>query len=774
MNESGLIGQRVLPQDAREKASGQIRYLPDMAFPGLLVGKVLRSPHPHARIRRIDVSKARRVPGVRAVVTRENSPRVHFGIILKDELPLAHEKVRYVGDEVAAVAAETEEAALEGLAAIEVEYEPLPAVFDLEEAIREGAPLVHDDVARNMPGGVHVERGDVKTGLARAYKVVEGRYETPMMHQAALEPICCVADWQQGVLSLWGPFQSPFLIRQYLLAAPLGLPLSAIRLHQTMVGGAFGGKLDQRHYLVCALLAMAAGRPVRLLNTLEEELIATRPRMAADIRLCTGWSREGKLLAKQVRILADNGAYTSLSLPILSSMSMRTDSVYRTPCVSVNADLVYTNTCPSGQMRGFGNVQATFAFESHLDEVAGALGMDPVDLRLANATRPGDVSVHGWKMLSCGLEEAITAAAGRIGWTEKRGRDTYRAGDGKGPVRRGVGLAGNMHVTSNKPFATSITGHDFDGSAALVRIHEDGRVTVLTGEVDLGEGVTTTLGIIAAEELGVPLETVRVANVDTEIAPYGLGTYASRVTFMGGNAVQAAAADAKRQLLDVAARALDAPASELEVNDGIISVKGFPHRRLTYAEAAQRGFAMGLTNVVGRGEFRSEPGAMDVKTKYGNQTMTYSFACHAAEVEVDVETGKVRVLRIVAAHDLGRVINRLGAEGQIDGGVMQGIGFALVEELIRKDGVIRNPSFLDYKIPSSLDAPPAVDAIFVETMDPAGPHGAKGLAETAINPTAAAIANAITDAVGIRVRSAPITPEKILRALGTLPGGGQA
>ncbi|HEX7128127.1 MAG TPA: xanthine dehydrogenase family protein molybdopterin-binding subunit [Thermodesulfobacteriota bacterium] len=769
MNESGLIGQRVLPQDAREKAGGEIRYLPDMAFPGLLVGKVLRSPHPHALVRRIDASKARRVPGVRAVVTRENTPKVHFGIVLKDELPLAHEKVRYVGDEVAAVAAESEEAALEGLAAIEVEYEPLPAVFDLEAAIAEEAPLVHDNAPRNVPGGVHVERGDVETEMARAYRVVEGRYETPMMHQAALEPICCVADWREGTLSLWGPFQSPFLIRQYLLAAPLGLSLSQIRLYQTMVGGAFGGKLDQRHYLVCALLAMEAGRPVRLLNTLEEELIATRPRMAAIIRLRTGWSREGRLLAKQVRILADNGAYTSLSLPILSSMSMRTDSVYRTPCVSVNADLVYTNTCPSGQMRGFGNVQATFAFESHLDEVADVLGIDPVDLRLANATRPGDVSVHGWKMLSCGLSEAITAAAERIGWTEKRGR--ARRGGGEGPLRRGVGLAGNMHVTSNKPFATSITGYDFDGSAALVRVHEDGRVTVLTGEVDLGEGVTTTLGIIAAEELGVPLDRVRVANVDTEVAPYGLGTYASRVTFMAGNAVRVAAADARRQLLEVAARVLDAPASELDVKDGVISVKGFPHRRLTVAEAAQRGFALGLTNVVGRGEFHSEPGPMDVKAKYGNQTMTYSFACHAAEVEVDVETGRVRVLKVVAAHDLGRVINRLGAEGQIDGGVTQGIGFALVEELIRTDGVIRNPSFLDYKIPSSLDAPPVVEKVFVETIDPAGPHGAKGLAETAINPTAAAVANAIADAIGVRIRSVPITPEKILGALGTLNGG---
>ncbi len=770
MNDSQLIGQRVLAQDALAKAGGVLRYLPDLQFPGLLVGKVLRSPHPHARIRRIDASRARRLPGVRAVLTRENTPKVHFGIVLQDELPLAHEKVRYVGDEVAAVAAETEEAAIEAMAAIEVDYEPLPAVFDLEAAIAPGAPLIHDGAARNMPGGVHVERGEVERELARAHKVFEGRYQTPMMHQAALEPICCAADWQQGTLSVWGPFQSPFVIRQYLLAKPLGLPLSSIRLHQTMVGGAFGGKLDQRHFLVCALLAMAAGRPVRLVNTLEEELVATRPRMAADIRVTTGWSREGALLAKSVRILADNGAYTSLSLPILYSMSMRTDSLYRTPCVKVDADLVYTNTCPSGQMRGFGNVQATFAFESHLDDVAEGLGIDPVDLRLRNATGAGDVTVHGWKILSCGLSEAITTAAERIGWAEKRGRDRYRPGDDRGPIRRGVGLAATIHVTSYRPFAASITGHDFDASTALVRIHEDGRVTVLTGEVDLGEGVTTTLGMIAAEELGVPLATVRVANVDTEVAPYGLGTFGSRTTFMGGNAVRLAAGDAKGQLLDVAARVLDAPASELEVKDGIVSVKGIAHRKASVTDVARLGFSLGVSNIIGRGEFRSEPGPMDLKSKYGNQTMTYSFACHAAEVEVDIETGKVRVGRVVAAHDLGRVINRLGAEGQIEGGVAQGVGFALAEELIRQDGLIRNPGFLDYKIPSSLDAP-AVECVFVETIDPAGPHGAKGLAETAINPTAAAIANAIKDAVGVRVPSTPITPEKLLRALGALEGG---
>jgi CO/xanthine dehydrogenase Mo-binding subunit len=416
--------------------------------------------------------------------------------------------------------------------------------------------------------------------------------------------------------------------------------------------------------------------------------------------------------------------------------------------------LVYTTTLPSGQMRGFGNPQATFAWESHLDTVADALGMDPLELRLKNATQSGETSVHGWRMASCGYSECLREAARRIGWEAKRGR--------KG-TGRGVGLAGTIHVTSNKPAAVAMTGYDWDGGNVLVRLNEDGTVSLFTGDVDLGEGVATTLALFAAEELGVPPERVFVYPVDTDISPYGLGTYASRTTFMGGLAIRAAAAEVREQLFAIAAEVLEAAPSDLEVKDGAVRVKGSPGRSVPFGDVVKAGFNRGQNAITGRGTFASKID-FEPKTKYGNQTMTYSFACHAAEVEVDLETGEVKVLQVAAVHDLGRVINRLGAEGQVEGGAIQSLGLALSEQLIRRDGQVLNHNFVDYRIPSSKDAPP-IDVGFVETMDPYGPYGAKGLAETAINPTAGAIANAVFHATGVRVRDLPITAEKILSGL---------
>jgi CO/xanthine dehydrogenase Mo-binding subunit len=543
------------------------------------------------------------------------------------------------------------------------------------------------------------------------------------------------------------------------LARPLGLPVGAVRLIQTPAGGAFGGKLDQRLYLLAGLLAMRAGAPVRLENTFAEELASTRPRMAARLRFKTGFSKDGLLLAKQTNIVADNGAYSSLSPPILTSMAMRTDSLYRTPAVRVEARLVYTNGLPSGQMRGFGNPQATFAFESHLDMVADALGLDPVELRLKNATQPGETSIHGWRMASCGYTECLREAARRIGWAAKRGP--------KG-TGRGVGLAGTIHVTSNKPAAVAMTGYDWDGGNALIRINEDGTVTLFTGEVDLGEGVATTLALFAAEELGVPYDRILVPPVDTDTSPYGLGTYASRTTFMGGLAVRAAAAEARGQLFAIAAELLEAAPGDLEAKDGVVRVKGSPARNVAFGQVVKAGFNRGMNAITGRGNFSSKID-FEPKTKYGNQTMTYSFACHAAEVEVDLETGAVKVLKVAAVHDLGRVINRLGAEGQVEGGAIQSLGLGLCEQIIQRDGKVLNPNFVDYRLPSSLDSPP-IDVAFVETLDPHGPYGAKGLAETAINPTAGAIANAVFHATGVRVRDLPITAEKILSGLAARKG----
>ncbi len=761
MSETAVIGKRLPAIDALGKATGQAVYLQDMRPPGMLYGKVLRSPHAHAQVRSVDISRALRLPGVKAVVGGENAPRISYGIILADELPVAVDRVRYVGDEVAVVAAVTEEIAGEAIHLIRVEYEPLPSVFDVQAALQPGAPQLHGSAPGNLAVHFKMERGNVDEAFARSHCVIEAEYTTAIQHQGNLEPICSIADYQNGRLTIWGPFQSPFLARQYLLAKPLALPVGAVRLIQTTVGGAFGGKLDQRLYLLAGLVAMRAGGPVRLENTFEEELNTTRPRMPACITFKTGFSKDGLMLAKQTSIVADNGAYSSLSPPILTSMTMRTDSLYRTPAVRSESRLVYTTNLPSGQMRGFGNPQATFAWESHLDTVADALGMDPVELRLKNATQSGETSVHGWRMASCGYSDCLREAARRIGWQAKRG--PKRTG-------RGVGLAGTIHVTSNKPFATAISGHDWDGSNALVRINEDGTVSLFTGEVDLGEGVATTLAMVVAEELGIPHDRVFVYPVDTDISPYCLGTYASRTTFMGGLASRNAAREARDQLFAVAAELLRAVPSELEAKEGVIRLKADPAQKVSLAEVVRAGFNQGMNAITGRGTFASKTDFQPA-IKYGNQTMTYSFACHAAEVEVDLETGEVQVLKIAAVHDLGRVINRLGAEGQVEGGAIQSMGLALCEQLIQRDGKILNPNFVDYRIPSSKDVPP-IDVGFVETIDPYGPYGAKGMAETAINPTAAAIANAIFHATGVRVRDLPITAEKILAGLATQRGPG--
>src|SRR5574341_760467 len=685
------------------------------------------------------------MPGVKAVVGGENAPRIPCGGDKPDELPVAVDRVRYVGDEVAVVAAVSEETAEEALGLIRVDYEPLLPLFEVDEALAAGAPQLHASAPGNVAAHVALQRGDVDGAFQASRCVVEGEYRTTLQHQGNLEPVCCIAQYQNGRLTVWGPFQSPFLARQYLVAKPLGLPVGRVRIIQTPVGGAFGGKLDQRLYLLAGLVAMRAGAPVRLENSFHEELSTTRPRMAARLRFKTGFSKDGLMLAKETRILADNGAYCSFSPPILSSMSMRTDSLYRTPAVRIDARLVYTNNLPSGQMQGFCNPQATFAFESHLDVVADALGMDPLELRLKNATHQGDTSIHGWRMASCGYSDCLREAARRIGWQGKRGPR------GAG---RGVGLAGTIHVTSNKPGAKAISGYDYDGSNALVRIHEDGTVSVFTGEVDLGEGVATTLALVAAEELGVSLDRVFVHPVDTDVSPYGLGTYASRTTFMGGLAVCRAAAEARGQLCEIAAELLEAAPGDLEVREGAVRVRGTPSRGIPLEEVVKAGFNRGQTAITGRGRFASTID-FDPKIKYGNQTMTYSFGCHAAEVEVDLETGDVKVLKVAAVHDPGRVLNPLGAEGQVEGGAIQSMGMALCEQLIRRDGRIVNANFVDYRLPSSLDAPP-IDVGFVETIDPYGPYGAKGLAETAINPTAAAIANAIFHATGVRVRDLPI------------------
>ncbi|MEL7568691.1 MAG: molybdopterin cofactor-binding domain-containing protein, partial [Dehalobacterium sp.] len=478
MNKYQVIGHSVPRIDAREKITGKAIFASDFKLPGMLYGKVLRSPYPHARILNIDTSAAERLPGVKTVVTAKDTLQVKYGPMIPDEQVLAVDKVRYIGDEIAIVAAVDEDTAEEALQLIKVEYDLLPAVFDPELAILEGAPLVHE-AARNLAVSFTVNQGDVEEGFRQSDCIYEDRYQTPLVHQCYLEPITVVANYTfTGDLTIWAASQEPFIARHE-IAQVLGMPESKVRIIQPYGGGGFGGKCDQKLLLVAAVLAKQAMAPIRLANTRAEEFYATRPRLPMVFYMKTGVKRDGTLMAKEVRVIADNGAYSSQGPPTLSVAAIRSDSLYRFKNVRTEASLVYTNKVPTGAFRGFGNPQAHFALESHLDAIAYQIGMDPIELRLKNATQKGDVTAHGWRMDSCGLSECIHKVADAAGWQEKRGP---KEGLEPGKVR-GIGAACMIHVSGNRSVC-----NEYDGSSAFVQIHLDGRVTVLCGDPDIGQG----------------------------------------------------------------------------------------------------------------------------------------------------------------------------------------------------------------------------------------------------------------------------------------------
>ncbi len=738
--------------DAVEKVSGATIFINDLDLPDALTGMALRSPHPHARILNIDASDAERLPGVAAVLSRNNTPDAPFGINQKDETAFCREKVRYVGDEVAAVAAVDEDTAREALSLIRVDYELLPTVADPFVAMEPDAPLVHASVAGNIANEFHLKRGEIDNAFHTADAAFADEFHTHLAHQAYIEPTGCAAKWHpDGKISIWGCLQSVFLIRTFMLAPVMGMSFDDFRVTQTKPGGAFGGKLDVKAALMAAMLSRATEKPVRFIMSLEEDLIAMRPRMPVHISLESAWKRDGTLAGKRVRIVAENGAYSSLSPAIMSSIALRTDNLYKTPAAEIQGKLVYTNIIPSGQMRGFGNVQATYAWESHLDNVADSLGLDPADLRLKNYTKTGDVSIHGWKIASCAVADATRYVVEEMDWKAKR------AQGGKG---RGVGLASCIHVSGNKGFSVELGPDDTDPSSGVVRVDTEGKVEIWSGESDLGQGATSVLAFIASEVMGIPVGQFKVPPTDTGYMPFGMGAFASRITLIGGNAVKLAAEDARKNLLDAASECMEIPADELEIIEGEVRAKALPERKMTVGEVVRRAGSV----IEGNGKWLAGGEVLD-KEKYGNPSTTYSFSTHAAEVEVDMETGVVTVLRICCGHDPGRVINRLGAEGQVEGGAVQGMSYGMMEGLAPLEGHLRGKNFHDYLIATSMDAPP-IEHDFFESMDPYGPYGAKGLAEVAINPITAAICNAIYHATGgARIRSLPISPERVLEAI---------
>jgi CO/xanthine dehydrogenase Mo-binding subunit/CO/xanthine dehydrogenase FAD-binding subunit len=745
-----VVGKDVPRTDAIPKVTGSAQYVADLHFPGMLHAAVLRSPHPHARIVSIDVSAAAALSGVKVVATGADTAKRKWGAFRPDLYPLAIGRVRYVGDEIAAVAAVNPETARAAVDKIVVQYEVLPAVLSLDQALAPGASLVHDDAPGNVAHQFSFERGDVTAGFKASDVVVEGTWESVRQWHTALETIGCVAKWDNGRVTMWCNTQTPFLARgRY--ATALGLPEGQVRVIQTEVGGGFGGKSgDDNASVICALLAQKSGRPVKLIHTREEEFLASHPRMPMRYWVRLGFRKDGRVMAKEIKMWADNGAYTGKSQAILGAATVRHDALYKYPCARANSTLVYTNLVPTGAFRGFGNPSADWAVEQAWDLAAEKLHIDVLDLLRMNAVDPGDVSPHNHRITSCELKQCIDKASALIRWKAKRKEKT---------VNRGLGMGCSVHVNGRRSFG------DWDGSSAIVRINEDGRATVITGEGEIGQGNLTVLRQIAAETLGLPYEDVDITRPDTDLQPHSLGALASRLTYVAGNAVKNAAAAAAKQLLEAASEQFKRPASELTIINGEIGPKNGAETEFKPVGAVVRAniYKRDGQPVVGVGSF-DNPSEFPDHSRYGNESGAYNFAAQAAEVEVDRDTGEVKLLEVACVVDCGTVINPATAEGQVQGAVTQGIGLAMIEYFDWWNGQPTDPQLKDYPIPGAATMP-KLHVGFADSYEPSGPFGAKGLGEIGLDAVPAAIANAVADACGVRIHELPITSEKIHRAL---------
>lgn len=759
-----VIGKPTPRIDSYDKVTGRAQYTADLKLPGMLFGKILRSPYAHARIRNIDISRAVKLPGVKAVVTGKDILPRKYGAVpfAADQYGLCIDKVRYVGDEVAAVAAVDPDTAAEALDLIEVEYEVLPAVFDPLEAMQPGAPLIHEEIDSNVSAKYIKEFGDIAAGWRECDYVREDTFKTQGVGHAPLEPHAALASYDtNGKLTIWACKQVPFFIRRT-LARTLGLDESKVRFIVPAVGGGFGGKVEMLAVDFCAaLLSMRTGRPVKIVYTREESLTCTRGRHPMIVTIKTGVKKDGTLIAQHYKVIADGGAYNSTAPLVITLSGYFAMLPYRVPNLVFEGYHVYTNKQANGPMRGHGIPQIRFASESQLDMIAADLGLDPVEIRLKNALHAGEPHPAKLTIRSCGFSESITKAAGAVDWSR---RESYQ-GSGQGV---GIGCSA---------FACGVNNMSHIGSGAIIEVHRDGAVTLLTGACDIGQGSDSVLAQIAAEELGVCLEDIRVTSADTELTPLDPGTFGSGVTFRAGNAVRLAARSVKQKLLEVVAAKFQVRPEDLEARERRIYLRDDPEKGVSFAEAIKiYQYEDKPMPLIGRGFYHApakEPTSL--LKEDGDISPAYSFGSQAAEVTVDKETGKVKVLKVITAHDSGFVINPLATEGQLDGAIACGLGQVFYEDFCwdKQTGQILNPTFLDYKIPTACEVP-EMGMVHIETRDPEGPYGAKESGEGAQVFTAPAIANAIYNATGVRIKELPISPEKVLAALGNqeAQGGG--
>lgn len=741
--------------DALGKVTGQARYGADLFFDGMLYGKVLHTPHAHARIIGIDTANARAMEGVEAVLTAYDVPGENtFGAVIPNQQVLARELVRYKGDAVAMVAARTPELAAQAVNLIEVQYQTLPAIFDPAAALLPGAPQIHEDSPGNVAAHHVVEKGDINQGFALSDLILEREYETQFIEHAYIEPEAAVAVPGFGCtgITVYGSIQNPFSCRKA-LAGILGRKLNEIRVIQSFMGGSFGGK-DEVMSAMCAraaILALKTGKPVKMVNTREESIRESYKRHPYKLRYKVGATREGKLTAMEIGIVADAGAYASQTPFVTWRSVVQATGPYEVPHVLTNVWGAYTNNCYTGAMRGFGSPQIIFAQETLMDELAEELGLTPLELRKRNGYRNGSITATGQRLENhqVSLMEVVDKAVDAANYQAKR----LEYQNQTGRLRRGIGLACSFR-------GCSLGAEGIDATGAMVSVQYDGTVYVYSGLAENGQGLQTIFSQIAAEELGISMDKVRFMETDTALIPDGGPTVASRSTIMGGNAVRLAAEKVRETIAGAVLGRLKAGAEALAWGENKIWVKDDPARSVSFEEAVEAARSQGelLTQL---GWYRSPKVSWDEHHGQGDAYFTYVYGCQVAEVEVDIETGYTRVLKVVAAHDVGRAINPETVRGQIYGGVAQGLGYALLEELQQYDGDIKSLNFDEYLIAGSKDMPEVIP-IIVENPDRYGPYGAKTIGEPTLEMTAPAIASAVAQATGRRVRELPLDLERVL------------
>jgi nicotinate dehydrogenase large molybdopterin subunit len=756
-----VAGQSLTRTDDPLKVTGKLAFGADYPQDGFLHGKILRSPHPHALIKSIDTTKAEALEGVVAVLTAKDVPgRNGFGAIMPDQPVICGDKVRYIGDGVALVAAESERIAHEALALIEVDYEPLPAVFDPRESIKEDAPKIHE--RGNLLQFDKLRKGDVDKGFEEADVILERTYQVPFLEHAYMEPDVAMAiPKPNGTMLVEGPMQAPFTVRRN-VAPVLGVPINQVRCRQIHMGGGFGGKEDSPIDLGCraALLAQHTGMPVRMALEREEVTVQTCKRHPMIMEVKIGAKKDGSLVAFQGVIYDEQGAYASLGPKIPPAGGSHVHSMvmmagpYVIPNVKVDAYLCYTNHPYGGAMRGFGAPQVHIAHEQIIDELAAELGISPLEIRRKNAFQLGSQTATGQVLdRSVGLRETLEACANAFDWDRRFSETGYI--DKECTKRRGVGVGMGWYRTS--------IGTGGDACGANVHVHEDGSVLLYSGITEMGQGSFTALPQICAEALGVRLEDVRLVQPDTDLVPESGPTVGSRSTTLMGNAIIMAANQVKQSLTEAAAEMLGIAPEKVEFRDRKVFDRDKPASALEFKQVAGRCMATGK-RLVGQGWWAPPYPSLDPETGQGSPYFVYTYSTHMAQVVVDIETGEVEIEHYVAAFDVGKAINPRALEGQIEGGVAMGLGYALMEEVVLREGVIQNANLQDYLIPTALDVPD-IHPVILEMSNELGPYGAKGIGEMPNIPATPAILNAICNACGGRVRSLPADPEKVFWAI---------